>query len=209
MTRGLIGKKLGMTQIFDDMGNQIPVTVVQAGPCPVLDVRTPEKNGYSAVALGFDKKELNKVNKPAQGYFSRVGDSAYRVVREIRVDDAQIGEFSLGQMMNVEQFKVGDKIVVTGRSKGKGFAGVIKRWGFGGGRKTHGSRFHRAPGAIGMCAWPARTFKGRKMPGHKGTERITVKNLSVVDVFPDRNVLLVKGAVPGAKNGILIIRGAN
>ena len=209
MTRGLIGKKLGMTQIFDDMGNQIPVTVVQAGPCPVLDVRTPEKNGYSAVALGFDKKELNKVNKPAQGYFSRVGDSAYRVVREIRVDDAQIGEFSLGQMMNVEQFKVGDKIVVTGRSKGKGFAGVMKRWGFGGGRKTHGSRFHRAPGAIGMCAWPARTFKGRKMPGHKGTERITVKNLSVVDVFPDRNVLLVKGAVPGAKNGILIIRGAN
>jgi len=209
MTRGLIGKKLGMTQIFDDMGNQIPVTVVQAGPCPVLDVRTPEKNGYSAVALGFDKKELDKVNKPAQGFFSRVGDSAYRVVREIRVDDVAIGEFSLGQIINVEQFKVGEKVTVTGRSKGKGFAGVIKRWGFGGGRKTHGSRFHRAPGAIGMCAWPARTFKGRKMPGHKGTERITVKNLSVVDVFPDRNVLLIKGAVPGGKNGILIIRGAN
>jgi len=209
MTRGLIGKKLGMTQIFDDMGNQIPVTVVQAGPCPVLDVRTPKKNGYSAVALGFDKKEMDKVNKPAQGFFSKAGDSAYRVVREIRVDDSKIEEFSLGQIINVEQFKVGDIITVTGRSKGKGFAGVMKRWGFGGGRKTHGSRFHRAPGAIGMCAWPARTFKGRKMPGHKGTERITVKNLSVVDVFPERNVLLVKGAVPGAKNGILIIRGAN
>jgi len=209
MTRGLIGKKLGMTQIFDDMGNQIPVTVVQAGPCPVLDVRTPDRNGYSAVALGFDKKELDRANRPAQGYFSKVGDSAYRVVREIRVDDSRIGEFSLGQIINVEQFKVGDNITVTGRSKGKGFTGVMKRWGFGGGRKTHGSRFHRAPGAIGMCAWPARTFKGRKMPGHKGTERVTVKNLSVVDVFPERNVLLIKGAVPGSKNGILIIRGAN
>ena len=209
MTRGLIGKKLGMTQIFDDMGNQIPVTVVQAGPCPVLDVRTPERNGYSAVALGFDKKELEKVTRPARGYFSKAGDSAYRVVREIRVADEKIAEFSLGQIINVEQFKVGDTITVTGRSKGKGFAGVMKRWGFGGGRKTHGSRFHRAPGAIGMCAWPARTFKGRKMPGHKGTERITVKNLKVADVFPERNVILVKGAVPGAKNGILIIRGAN
>ena len=202
---GLIGKKLGMTQIFDESGNQIPVTVIEAGPCAVLEVRTPKKNGYAAVSLGFDKKDLKKVNNPQRGFFEKAGDSAYRVIKEFRVSADEIDKFERGQMIGADLFKIGDIVNIAGKSKGKGFAGVVKRWGFAGGRKTHGSRFHRAPGAIGMCADPARTLKGTRMPGHAGNTKITAKNLTVMDVKPERNLILVKGAIPGARGGIVII----
>lgn len=203
----MIGKKLGMTQIFDESGNSVPVTVIETGPCAVLDIRTPKKNGYSSVALGFDQKDINKVNKPKRGFFEKAGEVAYRVIREFRVPTEELENYKLGQVITADHFKIGDMVSVTGRSRGKGFAGVVKRWGFAGGRKTHGSRFHRAPGSIGMCAWPARTLKGQKLPGHKGNEKITVKNLVVVDVKKERNIILVKGAVPGAKNGIVEVKG--
>jgi large subunit ribosomal protein L3 len=202
---GLIGKKLGMTQIFDESGNQVPVTVIEAGPCSVLDVRTPQKNGYAAVSLGFEKKDLKKVNKPQRGFFEKAGDSAYRVIREFRVSADEIDQFEPGQIIGADLFKIGDIVNVAGRSKGKGFTGVVKRWGFAGGKKTHGSRFHRAPGAIGMCADPARTLKGSRMAGHAGDARATAKNLTVLDVKPERNLILVKGAIPGARGGIVII----
>ncbi|MBN1573423.1 MAG: 50S ribosomal protein L3 [Deltaproteobacteria bacterium] len=207
MPGGMIGKKLGMTQIFDESGNSVSVTVIEAGPCAVLDIRTPKKNGYASVALGFDQKDINNVNKPKRGFFERAGEVAYRVIREFRLPADELEKYKLGQIITADCFKIGDVINVTGRSKGKGFAGVVKRWGFSGGRKTHGSRFHRAPGSIGMCAWPARTLKGKKLPGHKGSERVTVKNLVVVDVKKERNVILVKGAIPGAKNGIVEVKG--
>lgn len=209
MSGGMIGKKLGMTQIFDESGNSVPVTVVEAGPCAVLDVRNPKKNGYASIALGFGKKDLNKVNKPKRGMFEKAGDVAYRVVREFRLPEDKLKEYELGQVITADLFKIGDYVNVTGRSKGRGFTGVMKRWGFSGGRKTHGSRFHRAPGSIGMCAWPAKTLKGQKMPGHKGNEKVTLKNLLIVEVKPERNLILIKGAIPGAKNGIVIIKGAS
>jgi large subunit ribosomal protein L3 len=207
MPGGMIGKKLGMTQIFDESGNSVPVTVIETGPCAVLDIRTPKKNGYASVALGFEQKDINKVNKPKRGFFERAGEVAYRVIREFRVPAEDLENYKLGQVITADHFKIGDMVNVTGRSRGKGFTGVMKRWGFAGGRKTHGSRFHRAPGSIGMCAWPAKTLKGQKLPGHKGNEKITVKNLIVVDVKKERNIILVKGAVPGARNGIVEVKG--
>jgi large subunit ribosomal protein L3 len=207
MATGIIGKKLGMTQVFDESGNHIPVTVLEAGPCTVVDVRTPKRNGYAAVALGFGKKDLKKVNKPKRGLFEKVGSSAFAVVKEFRISEDGIGEFAPGQEITVQMFSIGQLVDVVGISKGRGFAGVVKRWGFHGGRATHGSRFHRAPGSIGMCADPSRTFKGRKLPGHLGDTRVTVKDLSIVDVKPDKNIILIKGAIPGAKDGIVFIKG--
>ncbi|MBN2223137.1 MAG: 50S ribosomal protein L3 [Deltaproteobacteria bacterium] len=207
MATGLIGKKLGMTQVFDESGNHIPVTVVEAGPCTVVDVRTPERNGYAAVALGFGRKDLKKVNKPKRGLFEKIGSSAFGVIKEFRISREGIGEFTPGQELTAEVFSIGQLVDVVGLSKGKGFAGVIKRWGFHGGRETHGSRFHRAPGSIGMCADPSRTFKGRKLPGHKGNSGVTVKDLTIVDIKQDKNIILIRGAVPGGKNGIVFIKG--
>ncbi len=207
MATGIIGKKLGMTQVFDESGNHIPVTVVEVGPCTVLDVKTPQKNGYAAVALGFGKKDLKKVNKPKRGLFEKIGSSAFHVIKEFRVPEEGVGGFTPGQVITVEMFSIGQLIDVTGTSKGRGFAGVVSRWGFHGGRETHGSRFHRAPGSIGMCADPSRTFKGRKLPGHKGDARITVKDLKVVEVKAEKNIMLIRGAVPGGKNGIVFIKG--
>jgi large subunit ribosomal protein L3 len=207
MATGIIGKKLGMTQVFDESGNHIPVTVVEAGPCTVLDVKTPERNGYAAVALGFEKRDLTKVNKPKRGLFEKIGSSAFRVIKEFRISPDGVGEFAPGQEITVEIFEIGQLVDVTGVSKGRGFAGVMKRWGFHGGRDTHGSRFHRAPGSIGMCADPSRTFKGRKLPGQKGNTRVTVKDLSVVEVKPEKNIILIRGAVPGSRNGIVFIKG--
>ncbi len=207
MATAIIGKKLGMTQIFDESGNHIPVTVLEVGPCIVVDVKTPQKNGYAAVALGFGKKDLKKVNKPTRGLFEKIGTSAFNVIKEFRISEDGVGGFTPGQEITVGIFTIGQLVDVIGVSKGKGFAGVVKRWGFHGGRATHGSRFHRAPGSIGMCADPSRTFKGRKLPGHKGDARVTVKDLSVVDVKPEKNIMLIKGAVPGGKNGIVFIKG--
>jgi large subunit ribosomal protein L3 len=207
MATGLIGKKLGMTQVFDESGNHIPVTVVEAGPCTVVDVRTPERNGYAAVALGFGRKDLKKVNKPKRGLFEKIGSSAFGVIKEFRISQEGIEGFTPGQEITAEIFSIGQLVDVVGISKGKGFAGVIKRWGFHGGRATHGSRFHRAPGSIGMCADPSRTFKGRKLPGQMGNSGVTVKDLTIVDIKQDKNIILIRGAVPGGKNGIVFIKG--
>jgi large subunit ribosomal protein L3 len=208
MAAGIIGKKLGMTQVFDESGNHIPVTVLLAGPCVVVDVRTKQRNGYTAVALGYEKRDLNKVKKPLRGEFEKIGTPAFRIVREFRVSEEGIGSFTVGREVTAsELFKIGDLVDVVGVSKGKGFSGVVRRWGFHGGRDTHGSRFHRAPGSIGMCADPSRTFKGRKLPGQFGNTRVTVKDLSIVDIKAEKNLVLIRGAVPGAKNGIVLIRG--
>jgi len=206
MLTELIGRKIGMTQIFEkEEGRLTPVTVVQVGPCRIVQVKSLDKEGYNAVQLGFDEeKKKNRTKKALVGHSKKHGVPQFRHLNEVRVDD--VTELTSGMEFTVETFAVGDKVHVTGVSKGKGFAGVMKRHGFGGGPKTHGSRFHRAPGSIGQCVFPGKIIKGRGMPGHMGSDRVTVKNLQVVEVIPDQNLLLLKGAVPGAKNGILRIR---
>lgn len=199
---GILGKKIGMTQIFDEQGNAIPVTLIQAGPCQVVQVRTPERDGYEAVQLGFEEiRKVKKVNKPMMGHFKKAGVPPYRVLREFRMSGLEVG-----QTVTVEQFQKGDVVHISGISKGKGFQGMIKRHGAGGGPASHGSKFHRAPGSIGSSAFPSRVWKGHPMPGRMGGVRVTVKNLKVVDVRPEMNLLLVKGAVPGPRGAYLEIR---
>jgi large subunit ribosomal protein L3 len=207
MARAIIGKKVGMTQIFTEDGTLIPVTVVQAGPCVVVNKRTVEQNGYSAVQLGFDKilKE-KKVNSPSKGYFQKQGVEAHKVLKEFRV--AADTAYEVGQEVNATLFAEGDVVDVQGTSIGKGFQGVVKRFGFSGGPKTHGSHFHREPGSIGMCEFPGETEKGRKMPGRMGGKTVTVQKLSVVKIIPETNLILVKGAIPGHDNGIVFIKEA-
>lgn len=206
MLKGIIGKKLGMTQIFHEDGAVIPVTVVQAGPCTVVQVKTPLKEKYAALQLGFEEREQKRVKKPLQGHFQKAQVSPFRYLKEFGVPDP--GPFQAGQVITVEEFKVGDLVDVTGISKGKGFMGVVKRWGFRGGRATHGSMFHRAPGSIGASSYPSRVWPGQKMGGHTGNRRITMQNLEVVDVRPRQNLLLIKGAVPGGPRGLLVICAA-
>ncbi|MBC7247040.1 MAG: 50S ribosomal protein L3 [Actinobacteria bacterium] len=202
--KGIIGKKLGMTQIFTEDGKIVPVTVVEAGPCTVTQVKTVEKEGYDAVQLGFGAARERKVNKPLLGHFKGKGLQPLRHLAEIRVDDP--GAYQVGQEVTVGMFSRGERVDVTGRSKGKGYAGVVKRHGFGGGPGSHGAHFHRAPGSIGACATPSRVFRGSRMPGRMGGERVTALNLEIVDVKPERNVLLLKGSVPGPNGGLLVIR---
>lgn len=204
--KGILGKKIAMTQIFSEDGKAIPVTVVEAGPCLITQIKTQEGEGYNALQLGFGEVGEKGLNNPRRGHFESKELELRRYLAEIRVDDPS--EYQLGQEITAEIFSKGDKIDVTGRSKGKGFAGVVKRHGFGGGPGSHGAHFHRAPGAIGACATPSRVFKGKRMPGRMGGERITTLNLEVVDVKPERNLILIKGAVPGPKEGLLIIREA-
>jgi large subunit ribosomal protein L3 len=204
MIKGILGKKLGMTQIFAADGRRIPVTVVEAGPCVVLQKKTAEKDGYSALQVGFGEKKAQRVNKPEMGHFKKAGKGAFAHVRELRAAD--VDDFQVGDQFGCSLFAVGDVIDVTGTSKGKGFQGVIKRWHFSGGRATHGSMFHRSPGSIGCSAWPSRVFKGKKMAGQMGNARVTTQNLVVVEVRPEENLLLIKGAVPGPKNGLVEIR---
>lgn len=205
MTIGLIGKKLGMTQIFSDEGNSVPVTVIEVEPSVVIQRKTKETDGYDAIQLGYGRIKLRNVTKPLQGHFKKADKGLFRVLREFKVDPEQ---YETGQEMTAEIFSQGDYVDVVGTTKGKGFAGVMKRHGFGGGRATHGSMFHRAPGSIGASADPSRVFKGTKLPGHMGTERKTVQNLLVWAVRPDLNVILVKGAVPGNKNDFILIKKA-
>jgi large subunit ribosomal protein L3 len=204
-TNGILGRKLGMTRVYNEFGQISPVTVIEAGPCVVLQKKTVGKEGYNAVQVGFREKKESRLNKPEAGHFKKAGGTVgYYHVREFRVEDPQA--YELGQQILVtELFKIGDKIDITGQSKGRGFQGVIKRHGFGGGRKTHGSNFHRAPGSIGCSAYPSRVLKGKKLPGHMGVEKKTIKNLTVVDIREEENILLVQGAVPGAKNGLVSI----
>lgn len=201
MLRGYLGKKVGMSRIFREDGRVVPVTMIQAGPCSVTQIKTSDTDGYEAVQLGFDPAK--KLNKPRTGHLK--GGTPVRHLREVKADD--VGEFELGQQISVDIFEPGELVDVIGKSKGRGFAGVMKRHGFGGGPRTHGqSDRARAPGSIGGGTTPGRVFKGLKMAGHMGNSRVTVKNLEVVQVDPERNLLYLKGGVPGAPNGLLMIR---
>jgi large subunit ribosomal protein L3 len=207
MVEGIIGKKIGMTQTFDETGLVVPVTVIQAGPCAVIQKKTPERDGYSAVQLGFvEDTPAKHPTKPALGHFKASEIPPTRVLREFRFDAS--AEIKPGDQFSVDMFQPGELVHVTGTSKGKGFAGVVKRWGFHGGRKTHGSMFHRAPGSIGASAYPSRVVKGKKMPGQLGSKKETVRKLLVVETDTEKNLLVLKGAVPGAKGGYLLIRKA-
>ena len=204
--KGILGTKLGMTQIFDDT-RAIPVTVIKAGPCFVAQVKTEEKDGYSAVQLAFGATRPNELNKPEQGHFDKHGGQIGRHVVEIRTDDA--GSYEPGQELRADVFEAGELADVVGVSKGKGFAGVMKRHGFSGLSSSHGTeRKHRSPGAIGACATPSRVFKGMRMAGQMGNERVTVLNLEVVRADAERNLLLLRGAIPGAEGGLVMVRSA-
>lgn len=206
MINAIYGKKIGMTQIFSEDDRVVPVTVIVAEPNKVCQVKTTATDGYEAVQLGFGAIKPKKVNKPMAGHFAKQGTEPVRYLREVRVEDAS--EYKVGDTQTVEAFAEVKKVDVTGVSKGKGFQGVIKRHGFGGGRASHGSHFHRIPGSIGQCATPSRVFKGVRLPGHMGCDTVTVKNLEVVRVDADQNLILVKGSVPGGKNGIVRVRMA-
>lgn len=202
MIHGLLGKKLGMTQIFDETGRVVPVTVLRVGPCVVTQLKTPERDGYEAVQVGFE--ESKRLNSPERGHRRAAGSSS-RHLREIKAED--ISGYEIGQVLDCSMFTAGDRVDVTGVSKGKGFAGVVKRHGFAGGPKTHGqSDRHRAPGSIGSSAYPGRVFKNLKMAGQMGNERVTVQNLEIVRVDPEKHVVLVRGSVPGATDGLLMVR---
>jgi len=203
--KGLLGKKLGMTQIFDDQGEVIPATVIEAGPCYVTQIKTLERDGYTAVQVGFEEIKPSRANRPMLGHLAKNNLPPLRYLREFTVVDHS--DLSEGQKLDASLFEVGDRVDVIGISKGRGFAGVVKRHGFSGGPKTHGQSDRlRAPGAISAGSTPGRVFKGMRMAGRMGNERVTVHNLEVVLVDPERNLLAVKGAVPGARNGLLIIR---
>ena len=201
----ILGKKLGMTQVFNEKGDMIPVTVIEAGPCCVVQVKTGEKDGYEALKIGYhEEKKQNRVNKPMNGVFKRAGIKPYRIIREIPAAEAQVGD-----IITADIFQKGDKVKVTGLSKGKGFQGVMKRHGYAGGPGSHGSMFGRAPGSIGQSATPSKVWKNVRLPGHMGMEKVSVKNLTVVDVKADQNIVLIKGAVPGPQGGYLEIEKGN
>ena len=205
MITGILGKKLGNTQVFKEDGTLVPVTVVQAGPGVVLQKKTAEREGHASLQIGFEGIKAHRVNKPLMGHFRKSGKGAFRYLREFPVNDVE--GFQLGDQITCDQiFQEGDIVDVTGTSKGKGFQGVVKRWGFGGGRATHGAELHRAPGSIGASAYPSRVFKGKRMSGHMGNRRITTQNLEVVSIKASDHIILIKGTVPGPKNGMVIIR---
>jgi large subunit ribosomal protein L3 len=204
MKKGLIGKKLGMTQIFDEEGRRIPVTVVEAGPCVVIQKKTVAKDGYNAIQVGFAASDAARAERPLVGHCKTAGQGTFRHLRELRVEDVDL--YSVGDTLKADMFAAGDIVDITGTSIGKGYQGVVKRWGFKGGRSTHGSRFHRAPGSIGCSATPARVFKNKKMPGQMGNERVTIQRLKVARVDASENLLLIKGAIPGSENGLVLIK---
>ena len=208
MAPGILGKKIGMTQFFDDEGRVVPVTVLQAGPCVVVQRKNADRDGYEAIQVGLvDFMREKLVKKPQRGHFAKAGVAPMRFLREFRLEDGAEG-FEPGDRILAEHFKPREKVSITGTSKGKGFQGVVKRHGFRGGCKTHGSMFHRAPGSIGQSAWPSRVFKGVRLPGRMGGDRVTVSGLEIVEVHPEDNVILVRGAVPGPNGGFVSIRRA-
>jgi large subunit ribosomal protein L3 len=203
---GLLGRKVGMTQIFSEDGNPVPVTVIEAGPCPVLQVKTAARDGYEAIQIGFGEVKERRATKSAVGHAKRAGAAPQRFVREFRLPAT--GEYQPGQMLTVDLFQVGEQVDVTGTSIGKGFQGGVKRWHWKGGPKTHGSTSHRRPGSIGSTTFPGRVWKGHHLPGHMGDDRVTVQNLTVVAVDKEQGVLLVGGGVPGSDMGYVMIRKA-
>ena len=201
MLKGLLGRKIGMTQIFTENGDRIPVTVVQAGPVTVVQIKTMEKDGYESVQVGFEPiTKEKKINRPRKNHF-KGGVAPTRILKEFKADD--ISQVEMGQTIDLSIFSEGEKVSVSGISKGKGFQGVIKRHGFQGGPESHGSRFHRQPGSIGNRTFPGRVFPGKRMAGHMGTNRVTIKNLEITRVIPEKNLILIKGAIP-SHNGALV-----
>lgn len=207
MIKAIIGRKLEMMQVFAEDGTNVPVTLLEVGPCTVSQIKTPERDGYSALQIAFGTCKPKHINKPLKGHLDKVGKGYFQVLREVRVEDP--GQFQLGQEITVDSFQIGERIDVIGTSKGKGYAGTIKRWGFQRGPDGHGSKNVREPGSTGNATYPGRVIKGKKMPGQKGNKRITTMGLKIVDVRPEDNLLLVKGAIPGSRNGIVFIRKTN
>jgi len=203
--KGILGRKVGMTQIFGENGVAVPVTVIKAGPCFVVEKRTPEKDGYSAIQMGFEEVKEFRASKPLKGHFARAGLKPMRILREIRVEDPD--SYQVGQEIKADIFQPGERVDVVGTSKGRGFAGGIKRHGFKRGPMAHGSKYHRRPGSL-AAKGPARVFKGRRLPGHYGAERVTVQNLEVVRVDVQKNLLAVKGAVPGPRGGLVMVKNS-
>lgn len=207
MIREIIGKKLGMTRLFSQEGNIVPVTIIEAGPCPIIQKKTREKDGYGALQVGFLPKKPKRVNRPLMGHFKKSGEGAFYILRELRMDD--VDDFELGQEIAVDIFQPGDLVDVTGTSKGRGFSGVMKRHGFRGAPGSHGTHeYFRHGGSIGSATDPGRTYKGKRMPGHFGNQRVTVQNIEVVEVRAQQNLIFLKGSIPGWRNGIVTIRGA-
>lgn len=206
MKKAIIGKKIGMTQIFDQNGKVVPVTVVEVGSNVVVQIKTVENDGYQAIQVGFGEVREKLLNKPKKGHLAKAGASFRRTLKEFRLDD--VSTYNAGDAINADIFEVGDKVDVSGISKGKGFQGVIKRWNQSRGPMTHGSKFHRAPGSMGAASDPSRTFKNKRMPGHMGAVNRTVLNLEVVKVMADKNVILVKGGIPGANKSTVVIRNS-
>lgn len=200
----LLGKKIGMTQFFTEDGEWIPVTVIQAGPCPIVQIKTQKKDGYSALQIAYESINVKKVNKPLIGHFNKTDVGPHRYLREIRLNEDS--DRQIGEKFTVEDFNTENKIQVTGTVKGRGFAGVMKRHNFKGHCDSHGQERHRAPGSIGCSAWPGRVLKGQRMGGHMGTNKVTTKNLQIVKVDPEQNIILVKGSVPGQNNGLVIVQ---
>lgn len=207
MSLTLIGKKIGMTQIYNESNELIPVTVIEAGPCPVTQVKTNETDSYSAVQIGFGAQKPQRLKKPIRGHLAKAGVEPVSTIREFRTNGSG-REFKIGEVLTVNEFKAGEKVDVIGKTKGKGFQGVVKRWGFSGQRETHGSMMHRRPGSIGHCQWPGEVWKGKKMPGHMGDKRRTTQNLLVVKVIEERNLILVKGSVHGSNGSTVYVRTA-
>lgn len=204
MARAILGRKLGMTQVWGDGDRLVPVTVIEAGPCVVSQLKTAKRDGYDAVQLAFGEIKASKVNKPMAGHFAKAKVDPKRHLAEVRLEEGESAK--VGDKVNVDIFEAGGQVHITGTSKGKGFQGVMKRHNYKGGPGGHGSHFHREPGSVGQCATPSRVFKGLGLPGHMGDETVTVRNLEVVRVDTEQNLLLVKGAVPGGKNALLMIR---
>ncbi|MEJ2158375.1 MAG: 50S ribosomal protein L3 [Desulfobacteraceae bacterium] len=203
-SKGLIGKKLGMTSVYTPDGRYVPVTVVLAGPCVVTQIKTVDSDGYNALQIGFGEKKASHTTKPMQGHLKKSGGQGFAFLREVGVDNPE--EFEVGQTIGLDLFEVGERIDVVGTTKGRGFSGVMKRHGFGGGRKTHGSKCHRVPGSIGCSAWPSKVIKGKKLPGHYGVERKTARNLEIVDIRPEENLILLKGPVPGHRQALVKLK---
>lgn len=207
MVKAIIGRKLEMAQLFAEDGSVVPVTFIEAGPCIVTQIKTPERDGYSALQIGYGQAKPKHVNKPEKGHLDKVGKGYFQVLHEVRVD--QTGDFQAGQELSVEVFSIGEVIDVTGTSKGKGFAGTIRRWNFQRGPSGHGSKNVREPGSTGNATYPGRVIRGKKMPGQKGNKRVTLMGLQIMDIRPEDNLMIVKGSVPGSRNGIIFIRKNN
>ena len=207
MVKGILGKKIGMTRVFHENGESIPVSVLEIGPCYIIQIKKIDKEGYNAIQVGFQPKKDKRLNKPISGHLKAAGKGGFAFLQEIKVDDVDL--FELGQKINSEIFNAGDLVTVRGISKGRGFTGVVKRWGFSGGDRSHGCRSHNVPGSLGASATPSRVMKGKKLPGRMGNKKVTVKNLKVFDVVKEKNLILVKGSVPGSKGSLLEVKISN